>query len=228
MISDLWVGAVSILCLACIGCHDSPAREVSRPEQIMEFAVLYKQNCAGCHGENGRNGVAIPLANPVYLAVAGEATVRKVTANGVAGTLMPAFAKSAGGTLTDQQIDTLVTGLLKTWSRPDAIAASNVPSYSAGLKGDPKQGQKIFGERCSKCHGPDGKGANGQTPDAVPGSIVDPAYLALVSDQSLRSTIIAGRPDQGMPDWRSGSRAMTDQDVTDITAWLASQRLTDP
>ena len=25
----------------------------------MDFAALYKQNCAGCHGENGKNGVAI-------------------------------------------------------------------------------------------------------------------------------------------------------------------------
>ena len=39
----------------------------------MEFATLYKQNCAGCHGENGKNGAAISLADPVYLAVAGEA-----------------------------------------------------------------------------------------------------------------------------------------------------------
>jgi cytochrome c oxidase cbb3-type subunit 3/ubiquinol-cytochrome c reductase cytochrome c subunit len=58
---------------------------------------------------------------------------------------------------------------------------------------------------------------------------VDPSYLALVSDQSLRSTIIAGRPDQGMPDWRSdisgaGSGTMTDQEITDVVAWLAAQR----
>ena len=57
------------------------------------------------------------------------------------------------------------------------------------------------------------------------GSLVDPAYLALISDQGLRSLIIAGQPGEGMPDWRSdingaGSRAMTDQEVTDIVAWL--------
>jgi len=90
----------------------------------------------------------------------------------------------------------------------------------------------MFGEFCAHCHGADGRGAKGQTasdPDAVSGSIVDPSYLALISDQSLRSTIIAGRPDQGMPDWRSdisgpGSRAMTDQEITDIVAWLVAQQ----
>ena len=66
-------------------------------------------------------------------------------------------------------------------------------------------------------------------PDAVSGSIVDPSYLALISDQTLRSTIIAGRPDLGMPDWRSdtsspGSRSMTDQEITGVVAWLAAHR----
>jgi cytochrome c oxidase cbb3-type subunit 3/ubiquinol-cytochrome c reductase cytochrome c subunit len=190
----------------------------------MEFATLYKQNCAGCHGENGKNGAAISLADPVYLAKAGEATLRQVTANGIAGTLMPAFEKSAGGTLTDRQIDSLVQGILQQWSRPNVLGDSPVPPYAASAKPDPTQGQKTFAEFCTRCHGASGMG----TKD-VPGSIVDPSYLALVSDQSLRSTIIAGRPDQGMPDWRSdisgsGSRAMTDQEITDVVAWIAAQR----
>jgi cytochrome c oxidase cbb3-type subunit 3/ubiquinol-cytochrome c reductase cytochrome c subunit len=61
------------------------------------------------------------------------------------------------------------------------------------------------------------------------GSIVDPTYLALVSDQYLRSIIIAGRPDQGMPDWRSDSnQSLTDAQITDIVSWLASKRTADP
>jgi mono/diheme cytochrome c family protein len=215
------------LSVVCIGCTDAPGYpahgpEVPRPDQVMRFGALYKQNCAGCHGDKGKNGAAISLDNPVYLAVAGETNVRQVTAKGVTGTLMPAFAKSAGGTLTDQQIDSLVRGIL-AWSSPDVLSGSP-PSYAASAKGDPTQGLKVFAEFCAHCHGAGGKGAK----DAS-GSIVDPSYLALVSDQSLRSTIIAGRPDQGMPDWRSdvsgpASRAMTDQEITDIVAWLAAQR----
>ena len=123
----LGVGLLSILCLGSIGCdaRGRPARgpEAPLPGQVIDFATLYKQNCAGCHGENGKNGAAISLADPVYLAIAGEAALRQVTANGIAGTLMPAFEKSAGGTLTDRQIDSLVQGMLQQWGRPDVVVA---------------------------------------------------------------------------------------------------------
>ena len=61
------------------------------------------------------------------------------------------------------------------------------------------------------------------------GSIVDGSYLALISDQGLRSLVIAGRPDEGMPDWRSdSSQPLTDQQITDLVAWLASKRTVNP
>ena len=61
------------------------------------------------------------------------------------------------------------------------------------------------------------------------GSLVEPAYLSLISDQGLRSLIVAGQPDQGMPGSTSdlsgdGARPMTDQEITDVVAWLASHR----
>ena len=61
-------------------------------------------------------------------------------------------------------------------------------------------------------------------------SIVDRSYLALVSDQYLRMTVIAGRPQLGAPDWRGNvpGRPMSDQEVTDVVAWLASSRSATP
>jgi len=208
------------VCLGCMGCTHSPEPEVPRPEQVLDFSTLYKQNCAGCHGANGKGGAAVSLANPVYMAVAGRAVVRQVVANGVGGKLMPPFAASAGGALTDAQVDSIAEGMFKAWGSAQQFPA---PAYAAASKGDPAQGQKAFAEFCARCHGADGAGTKDN------GSIVDPSYLALVSDQSLRSTIIAGRPDQGMPDWRggvpgAGPRAMTEQEITDVVAWLAARR----
>ena len=54
---------------------------------------------------------------------------------------------------------------------------------------------------------------------------MDPAYLALVSDQGLRVAVIAGRPDLGMPDWRSvAGQPLSRQQISDIVAWLTTQR----
>src|SRR5260370_40733376 len=72
-----------------------------KPGQVRDFALLYKQNCAGCHGRDGKGNTALALANPVYLAIANDDAIRRAIATGIRGSLMPAFAKNAGGTLTD-------------------------------------------------------------------------------------------------------------------------------
>jgi mono/diheme cytochrome c family protein len=222
--------------LALVGCSRIPGRpgpgpEVVRPNEVLDFPTLYKTNCAACHGENGRDGAAISLANPVYLAVAGEDNLRHITANGVSGRLMPPFAKSAGGMLIDQQISVLAHGMMQQWSKPDLLAGLSVPQYRSTLAGDAARGQEAFGIFCARCHGAAGEGSpgDGKRGTGKVGSIVDGAYLALISDQGLRSIVIAGRPDEGMPDWRSdAAQPLTDQQVTDIVAWLASKRTTNP
>ncbi len=233
-----------ILCalsFASVGCrapgYPKPGPEVVRPDQVLDFPTLYKQNCAACHGADGKYGAAISLNNPVYLSVAGEAHLRTVTANGVTGTLMPPFAKLTGGTLTDQQIENLTQGMIQAWgnpawSNPAALGAQALPPYASSTPGDPVHGQKAFTTFCARCHGTDGTGASSMSNGKLlqNGSLVDPSYLALVSNQNLRSMILAGQPEQGMPDWRSdispaGSHVMTDQEITDTVAWLASHRV---
>jgi len=51
-----------------------------------------------------------------------------------------------------------------------------------------------------------------------------------VSDQALRSAVIFGRTDLGMPDYREAKegRAMSFQEIADVTAWLVAQRQTFP
>jgi mono/diheme cytochrome c family protein len=223
-------------CIALVGCSRIADRaasgpEVVRPEEVLAFSTLYKSNCSACHGENGRNGAAISLANPVYLAVAGEDHLREAIAKGVSGRLMPPFARSTGGMLTDQQVSLLAQGMLREWGTPNLLATQSAPPYLATLPGDVVRGQQAFATFCARCHGAAGEGNRGDqknNSDKI-GSIVDPSYLALVSDQYLRSNIIAGRPDQGMPDWRTdAAQPMTDQQITDIVTWLASKRTANP
>lgn len=227
----------STVCIVGAGCKHAPGKptqnaEAARPDELRDFSTLYKQNCAACHGEQGKDGMAVSLANPVYLAVSGEETLQRATAAGVPGTLMPPFAREAGGMLTDHQIAILAHGIVATWGQPGILRASNLPGYASSSPADVTHGQQAFAIFCARCHGSDGAGTKtdggGQT-----GSIVDPAYLELVSDQSLRTTVLAGLPEQHMPDFRSdltgtGARPMTDQEITDVVGWMATHRTTNP
>jgi len=49
---------------------------------------------------------------------------------------------------------------------------------------------------------------------------------SIISAQALRSTIIAGRPDIGQPDWRGDlpGHPLTDANVTDLIACMIAQR----
>jgi mono/diheme cytochrome c family protein len=210
--------------LAGLGCHapgkPGPEPEVPRPDQVVDFPTLYRQNCLACHGNTQLASAAIPLANPVYLAFAGEANLKNVIANGVPGKLMPPFAQSSGGMLTDQQIEVLAQGLIQVWGKPQAVGGQTPPPYAATLHADAAAGQQAYATFCARCHGASGEG--GTKP--VVGSIVDSSYLALISDQGLRSIIVAGVP--GMPDWRSDNpgHPLTDQELTNIVGWLGSHR----
>jgi len=222
-------GLALLLVLACSGCSSSPGRPAADaipvdPEDIADFGILYAHNCAACHGPNGKGGAAIALSNPLYLAIVDDSTMQRVTTNGFAGTLMPAFAKSAGGMLTDKQIDVIVQGIRQQWSKPDVLRGQNAPPYASPNSGDASRGLQVFGSYCSSCHGPQGRGGSKAS------SVVDSSFLALVSDQALRTTVIVGIPELGAPDWRGDvpGKPMTSQEISDVVAWLASQRAAFP
>jgi mono/diheme cytochrome c family protein len=189
------------------------------PDRITDFNTLYTQNCSGCHGRGGKGGAAIPLSDPVFLAIADDAAIRTTATMGVPGTPMPAFAQVAGGMLTDQQIDAIVAGI-RAWAKPDVLRGEVLPPYSAPTPGDAVHGAEVYATYCSSCHGYNGQGG------AKASSIVDSSYLALVSNQNLRTAVIMGRPELGAPDWRNNvpGKAMSPQEISNVVAWLAAQR----
>ncbi len=206
------------------GCDSLPGRPKPadvplRPSAITDFSQLYGENCAGCHGADGKFGAAIALNNPDYLGIADDASIRRAVADGVRGTAMPPFALSAGGSLTNKQIDILIATMRKTWAGP-ANSAQGAPSYASTDSGDPNRGAQVYSANCQSCHGADGKGGS------AAGSIVDASYLSLVSDQYLRTLVIAGRPDWPHPSWKQypSGQPLKSAQVSDLVAWLASKR----
>jgi mono/diheme cytochrome c family protein len=183
-----------------------------RPGEVANFGELFSQNCSGCHGKDGQGALTVGIGRPVYLAIADDATIRRTIEEGRPGTPMPAFAQRAGGMLTEVQIEILVHGI-RNWA--GSFARESLPSYASSPTGDVARGREVFARACSSCHGQDGGGAR---------AIADRSYLALVTDQHLRTVMIVGMPNLGMPDWRGHNKPLTDADLTDLVQWLASQR----
>jgi mono/diheme cytochrome c family protein len=211
--------AVSFIAILVVTSCDVPRRQAAesapvRPSEVSDFRLLYSENCSGCHGANGEGALTVGIGRPVYLSIADDITIRHVVKEGRPGTAMPAFARKAGGLLTDAQIDILIRGI-RSWGKPAALGGETPPAYAAIKTGDPMRGRNIFTASCSSCHGADGRGAR---------AVADPSYLALVSDQHLRTVVITGMPHLGMPDWRSHAKPLSTRDVTDLVAWLAGQR----
>ncbi len=218
----LLLAALATIGWACDNAPGRPAADsaVIPPTKVVDVNVLYASNCAGCHGVDGSRGLALSLADPLYLAIADDATMRRIITAGVPGTAMPAFAQSAGGLLTAEQVDAIVKGMRTRWAKPTMFTGVELPAYTAPAPGDAARGAHAYTRFCASCHGPAGRGG----PHAS--SIVDGAYLPLVSNQSLRTTVIVGRPDMGAPDWRSNvpGTPMSSEDISDVVAWLVAQR----
>ena len=82
---------VSLAAILLPGCDSLPGRPSQtefplRPTAVTDFTTLYRDNCAGCHGLDGKFGAAVAMNNPVYLAIVDRTAMRRVIAEGVPGT----------------------------------------------------------------------------------------------------------------------------------------------
>ena len=126
-------------------------------------------------------------------------------------------------------------GSLRSGGRP-AKPPKGVPSYrepsasrNGGSTGNKEKGAAVFARACAACHGEPRAGHRKRSGETIR-TINDPVFLALISNQALRRYAITGRPDLGMPSYAEARPdnpdfvPLTDQEVTDLVALLASWR----
>jgi cytochrome c oxidase cbb3-type subunit III len=219
-----------LMAMMTVGCSESSEpRSAGRPirsDQVTDFATLYGLHCAGCHGADGQFGPAPPLNDPLFLAIVPDATLLQLVAGGRPGTPMPAFSRKKGGTLTDEQVRAIASGIKSRWkaARPETPP----PDYLVAAdrsRGDEGRGRIVFDRACASCHGKDGLGGK----DKV-GPIHEPAFLDLISDQAVRRFILTGRRDLKMPDFAGKAgrppdfHPLSPTDIDDLVELVASWR----
>lgn len=67
-------------------------------------AMLFDQNCSVCHGINGEGRIGARLGKD-WPSISPELTVRRTIAEGIEGSVMPAWSQANGGPLTETEID---------------------------------------------------------------------------------------------------------------------------
>lgn len=190
------------------------------PDEVVDFPTLFADHCQGCHGVDGKGAAVQRLNDAMYLSMVPKQEILYTVMNGRPGTLMPAFSQKQGGPLTDEQIRVLVDGIEANWGKP-RVDPKTLPPYFAQGPGNPAQGEQVFKKACAMCHG------SAEHPGPV-GAVSIPKFLSLISDQDIRTIVIIGRSNTGMPNYRQHAlgRPMTNQEITDVVAYLSSLRPT--
>ena len=97
--------------------------------------TLYLKNCAGCHGTEGRGGIAPEIGNPVFQKTATDAFIIRTIRLGREHTPMPAFQAAGAPALSDQDLADLLAFLRSLGSAPDkTVAQAHDPPQLPGGK----------------------------------------------------------------------------------------------
>lgn len=195
--------------------------------QIELGAVLFAENCAVCHGDNGEGRVGATLAKD-WPSIRPDLRMRSVIANGVPGSAMPPWSNSSGGPLDDTEIDALVayifsweTGGTRTFPSAPTLAPRTVITPIPGVEGDPNNGRLLFERNCVVCHGENGEGRIGAT--------LAKAWSSIRPDLRIRTTIAEGIAGSAMPAWSQAYGGPLNADeIEDLVAYVAALEPTQP
>jgi cbb3-type cytochrome c oxidase subunit III len=126
VVEYLRTGAAAAPAMSSLSLHGDSGRGLS----------LFLMNCAGCHGVDGRGGIAPEIGNPVFQRAASDEFIVRTIRNGRIRTAMPAFQRPEAPALGDQDIADLLAHLrtLTEHKSQKATAQNNTPAPPAGGK----------------------------------------------------------------------------------------------
>ncbi len=203
---------IKILCILL--CLYGPPRSL----QASEGEALYLENCAVCHGSDGRGGVGVPLSLPAFLKQSPDEYLKRSIRFGRPGRIMPAFTH-----LSERQVE-LIVRHVRGWDtgRPAPAWNDNI------IKGDVRKGEALYTRHCRQCHGEEGRGGKGtgvmfsrkkDLPIMAP-AIGNPGFLYAANDSMIRDIILHGRP--GTPMRKARQFKLSDADVDDLVGYIRS------
>jgi mono/diheme cytochrome c family protein len=193
------------------------AERFGEREFATDGATLYGSFCAACHGTAGQGMryAGMPpfpaIGNPDFLALASDAFIGATVRGGRPGRRMPAWGEKEGG-LRPAEIVEVVSHVRRLGGvRPEPDRKP--PRW---VRGDPKEGTRLFTAYCASCHGPRGEGGEGP-------ALKSKVLLANATDTYLTETIRRGRRGTGMEGFANPSTvrpALATAEIESIVSYL--------
>lgn len=177
---------------------------------------LYVEYCAVCHGVDGQGRVGASLQN--FPGIDAGAALEQTISDGILGSVMPAWAESNGGPLTEQQIDDIVAYIQASFAGTEPVEP--LPIYNPpaipplpDVQGDPAQGAVVYESNCVMCHGENGRGYFG-APLAKNWASNQPAVF-------IRDVVSTGIQGTTMPAWAAENGGpLTEQQIENVSAYV--------
>ncbi len=217
----LFIVWIPLILISTLMLWTGPSVALNPPQEdeIEQGARLYAENCAVCHGPEGKGRIGATLAKD-WPSIRPDLRVKSVIENGVPGTRMPAWSQQNGGPLSEQEIDALVAfilswqtgGFIQFYPPPTAIPRPPLTPIP-DVQGDPNRGAVLYDQNCALCHGPNGEGRVGAT--------LAKNFPSIRPDLRIRSTIERGIEGSVMPAWaQEFGGPLTQSEINDLVAFL--------
>jgi len=153
--------AVAIIVLIVgVACNSAPGRPatdsaVVPPDQIVTFSVLYRQNCAGCHGLDGKGEQPSRWPIPFFSQLQTTPPFAAPPYVEYPALRCPPLRRLQWH--AHRQTDRCPGARNPNLAKPDTLRDTTPPPYTAEGPGDPQRGGDVYQTYCSSCHGAGGR-----------------------------------------------------------------------
>ena len=166
----------------------------SQGSSIQIGQTLFAQNCAPCHGGFGEGGlnptnpnqIITPIGTADFINTHDDSTLFQIISQGQPEQGMSPFGATNGGSLDDDQIDSIVA-YLRSWQENPPITSP--PQFSFPILS--LSAEEIYSKICVQCHGQNGEGTSIGSPLNDLSDDVDQDIYDVVSQGIPKSTMLS-------------------------------------
>lgn len=179
-----------------------------------EGEIQYHYNCSRCHGVQGEGNTGPSIINPDFMEAASDYFLYSTVAEGRVHTAMFGWSEDLNRKERLEVSD--ISNIIKFMREKASLPAEYI--YAGTNPGNDRQGEVLFRNHCSECHGENGEG------EIAPG-LNNQEFLSAASNGYMLATITIGRKGTRMPSWGYENEAhsiLSARDRQDIVAYIRS------